>query len=73
MLFMREIQHEYAGQGAHKKYDVKPSMIKVELQIAKDLRDYCPILGRHVHPHEQDTRAKVHAHYLGKNQHNDVR
>lgn len=48
-------------------------MVKIKLQISQHLRDYYPILGRHVHPQQQDGRHKIHSHYLGQDQHYYVR
>lgn len=48
-------------------------MVKIEVESAEDFGDDHAVLGRHVHPHQQDGRAKVHAHDLRQHQHYDVR
>lgn len=48
-------------------------MVKIELEVTEHLRYNNPVLGGHVHPHEQHRGDEVHAHYLGQHQYYDVR
>jgi len=42
--------------------------LEVKVQISQNFCDDHPILGRHVHAHQQHRGAEVHAHYLAQNQ-----
>lgn len=59
-LLVSEIQEEDAGEGADQEDDVKPAVVKVELQLAQDIRHDGAILQRHAHAHQQHARDKVH-------------
>lgn len=52
-LLVGEIEEEDAGQGADQEDDVKPAVVKVELQLAQDFRHNGAILQRHTHTHQQ--------------------
>ena len=43
-------------------------MIKVEMNVPQHLCDNDPEVRRQVHPHQQNTRNKVHSHYLSQEQ-----
>lgn len=47
-------------------------MIKIKLKITQHLRDYYPIFGGHVHPHQKNGRNKIHPHYLRHHQHDYI-
>lgn len=53
-LLVGQIQEEDAGQGADQEDDVKPAVVEVELQLAKNLRHNGAILQRHAHAHQKD-------------------
>lgn len=59
-LLVSEIQEEDAGEGADQEDDVKPTVVKVELQLPQDVGHDGAILQRHAHPHQQHARHKVH-------------
>lgn len=71
-LLVREVESNDAAEGAHQENHIKPTVIEVELESAQHLGYYRTVLHRHVHPKEQHRRDKVHAHYLGQDQDDDV-
>lgn len=70
---MQQINYSDCGQSADQKDHIEPAMVEVEVQSAQHLGDDDAILRRHVHAHQQNRRAEVHAHNLGHDKHNDVR
>ena len=58
---MRYVQEDDTRQSADEEYDVEPTMVEAELELAEDLGYDHSILGRHVHSHEQDCGNKVHS------------
>lgn len=76
LVARRLVQHiDYADrrQRTDQKYHIEPPVIEVKVQTAQHLGDDYPVLGWHVHAHQQHRRAEVHAHDLRHHQHNDVR
>lgn len=69
---MQQVNNTNCGQCADQKDHVEPAMVEVEVESAQNLGDDHTILGGHVHAHQQHRRAKVHAHDLGHDQHNNV-
>lgn len=59
-LLVSKIEEEDAGQGADQEDDIKPTVVKVELQLPQDLGHNGAILQRHAHTHQQHRRHKVH-------------
>lgn len=70
---MGKVGEEDGDKGGDKEDDIKPSMIEVELNWPKDLRDGFPVLMGHRHAHEQDRGEKVHAHELGQKEYDVFR
>jgi len=67
MWFTRQIKNNDSGQSTDQEYDVEPTMVEVKVQISQNFRDDHPILGRHVHAHQQHRGTEVHAHNLAQN------
>ena len=69
---MGEVEQGEGGGSRDEEGDVKPAVIEVELQVAEHGGDDGPVLGRHVHPHQDHHRGEVHAHDLGEEEDKDV-
>lgn len=52
-LLVSQVQEEDAGEGADQEDDVKPAVVKVELQLSQDVGHDGAILQRHAHTHQQ--------------------
>lgn len=70
--FAGQIQYNNGSEGADQKYNIEPTVIEVEVQIAKDFCNNHTILGWHIHAHQQNWWAEIHAHNLTQNQYNNV-
>lgn len=71
-LLVRKIQEEDAGEGTDQEDDVKPTVVKVELQLSQDIGHDGAILQWHAHAHQQHAGHKVHPHDLSQDEHDDV-
>ena len=65
---MSHVQHSHCNNRGYQEYNIKPPMIKVEMNVPQHLCDNDPEVRRQVHPHQQNTRNKVHSHYLSQEQ-----
>ena len=61
---MSDVQDPHGTDRADQDYDVEPAVIKVEMYVPQNLGNDNTVVGWQVHPHQQDTRHEVHAHYL---------
>lgn len=68
----RQVENDDGGQGADQEYDIEPTVIEIKVQIAQHLCDDHPVLGWHIHAHQQHRGTEVHAHDLAQNQHDYV-
>jgi hypothetical protein len=69
---VRHVQHPHGNDRTDEEYNIEPSMIKVEMYVSQDFGDDDSEIRGEVHPHEQDARDEVHAHYLGEDQNQQV-
>lgn len=69
---MCDVEDSHGNNSTDEEYDVKPSVVEVEVDVSQNLRDDNTEIGRQVHPHQQHTGHKIHAHDLGQEEHQQV-
>ena len=61
---MSHVKEPNRRKSRQQENDIKPSMVKVELQITQNLGNDRSIFKRHVHPHKNNRGNKIHPHDL---------
>ena len=54
---MRDVQEADTAERRDEEDDVKPTVVEVELQVAENFRDDCPVFIT-IHQHERDQQPE---------------
>jgi len=68
-----EIEKKHGKSGSDEKHEVEPSVVEVKLEISQHRGDDSPVLGGHVHSHQDHHGREVHAHDLREEKHDYIR